>query len=162
VSDPIPVNPPWDGYFEGMPEGGPAWNRAPGRTAAGVNLDAAPSGFKVTGDAAWDSGSHDYAMFTEAGDLAVAAMVGTARLKTRSEDEAAVLAWIEAEKERLAEDMVRRAVHSRISAQTRRGGTRVGMSEVYDTMVRETIAYALDEAWVQAYGHRFGEAGPQR
>ena len=29
--------------------------------------------------------------------------------------------------------------------------------EVYDTMVRETIAYALDGAWQEAYGHRFGE-----
>ncbi len=31
------------------------WNYVPGRRAADVNLDAAPYGFKVTGDAAWDS-----------------------------------------------------------------------------------------------------------
>ena len=157
MSDPVPVNEPWDGYGESIPEGGPAWNRAPGRTPAEVNLDGAPFGFKVTGDAAWDSGSDDFAMFTAEGNARVAAMVKTARLKTRSEDEAAVTAWIEAEKEKLAEDQVRRPVHSRISSQTGRDA-HVGMSEVFDTMVRETIAYALDEAWVAAYGHRFGES----
>jgi hypothetical protein len=155
VPEPVPVNPPWEGYS--VPEGGPAWNRAPGKTAAGVNLDGAPYGFKVTGDAAWDSGSDDFAMFTAEGNAAVAAMVTAARLKTRSEDEAAVLAWIAAEKEKLAGDMVRRPVHARISSQTGRD-THAGMSEVFDTMVRETIAYALDEAWVQAYGHLFGES----
>lgn len=151
-----PVNPPWDGYEESVPEGGPAWNRAPGRTAADVNLDGAPFGFKVTGDAAWDPDSDDFAMFTAEGTAAVAAMVKTARLKTRSEGESAVLAWIEAEKEKLAEDMTRRPKHSRISSQAGRD-THAGMSEVFNTMVRETISYALDEAWEQAYGHRFGE-----
>ncbi len=146
----IPVNPPWDGYEESIPEGGPSWNRAPGKTAADVNLDASPFGFKVTGDAAWDSSSDDYAMFTAEGNAAVAAMVKTARLKTRSEDEAQVLAWLGAEKERLAADRTGRPY--------KRGGHVVtGMSEVFDTMVRETIAYALDEAWQQAYGHRFSE-----
>jgi hypothetical protein len=160
MSDEIPVNEPWEGYRESIPEGGPAWNRAPGRTAADVNLDGAQFGFKVTGEAAaWDSGSHDYAMFSEAGNLAVAAMVDTARLKTRSEDEAAVLAWIKAEKERLAEDLVRRPQLASLTAAGAPDTPVTGMSEVYDTMVRETIAYALDEAWEQAYGHRFGE-GP--
>lgn len=149
--DPIPVNPPWDDYGDSIPEGGPDWNRAPGKTAADVNLDAAPWGFKVTGDAAWDSDSDDYAMFTAEGNAAVAAMVKTARLKTRSEDEAAVAAWIGAEKERMAADTVERP-------HKRDGHVITGMSEVRDTMVRETIAYALDEAWVRAYGHRFGEA----
>jgi hypothetical protein len=153
----VPVNPPWDGYHESVPEGGPAWNRSPGRTAADVNLDAAPYGFKVTGDAAWDSGSDDFAMFTEAGNLAVAAMVATARLKTRGEGEAAVLAWLEAEKERLAEDMTRRPKLPRLVAAGVPAGMVTGMSEVFGTMVRETIAYALDEAWREAYGHRFGE-----
>jgi hypothetical protein len=152
-AEPIPVNLP-DGLY--VPENGPDWNRGPGKTVADVNLDAAPYGFKVTGDAAWDSSSGDYAMFTAEGNAAVAAMVKTARLKTLGEDEAAVLAWIRGEEERLAEDMVRRTVHSPVSSQTRRD-THVGMSEVFDTMVRETIAYALDEAWMQAYGHRFGE-----
>jgi hypothetical protein len=155
-AEPIPVNLP-DGLY--VPENGPDWNRGPGKTVADVNLDAAPYGFKVTGDAAWDSDSDDYAMLTAEGNAAVAAMVKTAKLKARGEDEAAVLAWIEGEKERLAEDMVRRPVHSPISSQTGRD-THVGMSEVFDTMVRETIAYALDEAWVQAYGHRFGEDAP--
>jgi len=150
-SAPIPVNPPWDGYAEAVPEDGPAWNRAPGKTAADVNLDAAPFGFKVTGDAAWDSESDDFAMFTAEGNAAVSAMVKTARLKTRSEDEAAVLAWIGAEKERMAADTAERP--------SERGGHAItGMSEVRDTMVRETIGYALDEAWAQAYGHKFGES----
>ena len=35
------------------------WNRVPGQTAADVNLDASPYGFKVTGDGAWDSDSSD-------------------------------------------------------------------------------------------------------
>jgi hypothetical protein len=157
--EPIPVNEPWEGYRDSIPEGAPAWNRAPGRTAADVNLDGAPFGFRVTGDAAWDSGSHDYAMFTEAGNLAVAAMVSTARLKTRSEEDAAVLIWIEGEKARIANDP---GTYPYLPKHQDTAGQRVktGHSEVYDTMVRETIAYALDEAWEQAYGHRFGEAGP--
>ena len=149
MTEPIPVNEPWEGYSASVPDDGPAWNRSPGKTAADVNLDAAPYGFKVTGDAAWDSASDDYAMFTAEGNAAVAAMVKTARLKTRSEDEGAVLAWIKAEKERMAADATERP--------HRRGGRVVaGMSEVRDTMVRETIAYALDEAWTEAYGHGFG------
>ena len=140
--EPIPVNPPWEGYS--VPEGGPAWNRAPGRTAADVNLDAAPFGFKVTGDAAWDPDSDDFSMFSEEGNLRVAAMVKTARLKTRSEEEAAVLIWIKGEKARMAGPVGEDGEHA-------------VHGEVYDTMVRETIAYALDGAWEQAYGHRFGE-----
>lgn len=146
-SEPIPVNEPWEGYSDSIPEDGPAWNRSPGKSAADVNLDAAPFGFKVTGDAAWDTDSDDYAMFTAEGNVAVAAIVKTARLKCRSEDEATVLAWIQAEKERIAADTAERPY--------KRGGVVTGMSEVRDTMVRETVAYALDEAWLQAYGHRF-------
>lgn len=153
----IPVDPPWDGYEASVPEDGPAWNRAPGKTAADVNLDGAPHGFKVTGDAAWDSDSHDYAMFTEAGNLAVAAMVKTARLKTCSEDESAVLAWIGAEKERLAADTGTYPYLPHLRDAHDPGETKTGHREVFDTMVRETIAYALDEAWEAAYGHRFGE-----
>ena len=148
MSEPIEVNGPWDDDPGSAPEGLPAWNRNPGRTAAEVNLDGAPYGFKATGDAAWDSDSDDYAMFTDEGNTAVTAMVKTARLKTRSEDEAAVLAWIKAEKERLAADATERP-------HKRDGHVITGMSEVRDTMVRETIAYALDEAWTQAYGHQF-------
>jgi hypothetical protein len=114
-----------------------AWNRAPARTAADVNLDAAPHGFKVTGDAAWDSDSDDYAMFTAEGNAMVACMVTEVRYRTRNlVAEADLLAWIEAAKGRIE---------------------RAGHREVWDTMVRETIAYALDEAWTEAYGHRFGE-----
>jgi hypothetical protein len=134
-----------------VPEGGPLFNRAPGHTAASANLDGAPFGFRVTGDAAWDSDSDDYAMFSAEGNAAVAAMVKTARLMARGKPEAEVLAWLDAEKARMAADRQERPY--------KRGGHDIeGMREVYDTMVRETIAYALDEAWTQAYGHRFGEA----
>ena len=150
---PRPVNPPWDDYS--VPEGGPAWNRAPGKTAAEVNLDGAPFGFRVTGDAAWDSDSDDYAMFSEAGNLAVAAMVKAARLKARSEPEAAVLAWIEAEKERMEADTGVYPYLPHLEAGP--GETITGHREVFDTMVRETIAYALDEPWTEAYGHQFGD-----
>ena len=61
------------------------WNYVPGRTAVGVNLDASPWGFKVTGDAAWDSESGDWAMFSGEGNRAVAAMVETARLRYRTD-----------------------------------------------------------------------------
>lgn len=152
MTEPIEVNGPWDDDPGSAPQGPPAWNRAPGKTAADVNLDGAPYGFKVTGDAAWDSSSDDYAMFTAEGNAAVAAMVKTARLKVRTETEADVIAWLDAEKKRLASDTAERP--------HKRGGHMItGMSEVYDTMVRETIAYALDEAWLTAYGHQFGDQG---
>ena len=126
---------PWEGYS--VPESGPAWNRAPGKTAADVNLDAAPFGFKVTGDAAWDPDSGDFAMFTAEGNAMVARMVTEARYRVRNlVAEHFVLAWIADAKGRIK---------------------RAGHGEVWDTMVRETIAYALDEAWTEAYGHRFGE-----
>jgi hypothetical protein len=157
VTDPIPVNEPWDDYRASIPEGGPAWNRAPGKTAAEVNLDGAPYGFRVTGDAAWDTGSDDYAMHTAEGNAAVAAMVKTARLKTRSENESAALAWVEAEKERMCADEGEYPYLPRYREIHGPEDRRRGMGEIRDTMVRETVAYALDEAWVQAYGHRFGE-----
>jgi hypothetical protein len=133
-----------------VPEGGPLCNRAPGRTAADVNLEGAPFGFRATGDAAWDSNSDDFAMFTAEGNAAAAALVKTARLMVMNRPETEVLAWVKAEKARMAADEGERP--------HKRGGHAItGMSEVRDTMVRETIAYALDEAWAQAYGHRFGE-----
>ena len=137
-----------------VPEGAPLFNRAPGKSAAGVNLDGTPFGFRVTGAAAWDSGSEDFAMFSGDGNAAsIAAMVKTACLMARGKPEAEVLAWLDAEKARLAADAQERPY--------KRGGHVIeGMREVYDTMVRETIAYALDEAWEQAYtGHRFGGEG---
>jgi hypothetical protein len=137
-----------------VPEAGPLFNRAPGRTAADVNLDGAPFGFRVTGDAAWDPDSDDFAMFSNDGNTAVAAMVKTARLMARSRPEAEVTAWLDAEKERLAADDGEHVSTARQGGPAR---THRGFSEVYDTMVRETIAYALDDAWRQAYGHRFGE-----
>lgn len=158
MTDPIPVNEPWEGFEASITEGGPAWNRVPGKTAAEANLDGAPYGFKVTGDAAWDSDSDDYAMFTAEGNAAVAAMVKTARLKTRSEDEAAVLAWIRAEKERMEADQTERLYLPHLREVHDPEDRCTGMSEVFDTMVRETIEYALDEAWVAAYGHEFGIA----
>jgi hypothetical protein len=116
------------------------WNRAPGRTAADVNLDAAPLGFKVTGDAAWDSSSVDYAMFSAPGNRLVADMVTEARrlLADFGVSELTVSAWIDRTKQEIEA---------------------AGHGEVWDTMVRETIAYSLDEAWFAAFGHRFDETG---
>jgi hypothetical protein len=114
------------------------WNYTPGRTAAGVNLEAAPCGFKVTGDAARDSESGDWAMFSDEGNQAVAAMVETARLKCRTGPEAAVFSWLRAERQRIVAG---------------------GHPEVHDTMVRETIQYALGESWLAAYGHPFPRLG---
>ncbi len=59
-------------------------------------------------------------------------MVETARLKCRTEPETAVLSWLKAE-------------HERIVA--------AGHPEVHDTMVRETINYALGQSWLAAYRH---------
>lgn len=140
----------------GVPEGGPLFNRAPGKTAAEVNLDGAQFGFRVTGDAAWDSDSDDFAMFTAEGNAVVAAMVKTARLMTRSSPEAETLAWLDAEKARLLKDETERPWKR--DRPGREEASHAGFDEIRDTMVRETIAYALDEAWVGAYGHRFGEA----
>jgi hypothetical protein len=128
------------------------WNRIPGRTGEEVNLDAVPYGFKVTGNAAWDPDTGDFAMFTKEGNAVVAAMVKKARMMVRSRPEAEVIAWIAAEMERIAADTTERAYK-----RNDRQGTIAGHGEVYDTMVRETIAYALDEAWREAYGHRYDE-----
>ncbi len=65
-------------------------------------------------------------------ERAVVAMVETARLKCRTDPEAAVLSWLKAEHERVAAG---------------------GHPEVHDTMVRETITYALGESWLAAYRH---------
>lgn len=127
------------------------WNRQSGRTAADVNLDGAPYGFKVTGDAAWDSDSEDYAMFTDAGNAQVAAMVKTARVMTRTQPEAEVMAWLVSEKSRL------RTSTDVNPSRNYPDETRTGYSEVTDTMVRETIGYALDEAWQAAYGCGFDD-----
>lgn len=66
-------------------------------------------------------------------------MVTRAReLCSSGQPEHAVLAWLRAETCRITADH----------------------GEAGDSMVRETIAYALDSAWRQACGHDFG-AGPQ-
>lgn len=110
-------------------------NRHVGSTAAGANLDGAPIGFRVTGDAAWDSHSDDWAMFSDAGNAMVGRMVREVRYRTRNlVAESDVLAWIKVTAERIE---------------------RAGHREVWDTMVRETVAYALDDAWQEAYGHGF-------
>lgn len=115
-----------------MPEGGPLCNRALGRSAAAVNLDGAPFGFRATGDAAWDSDSGDFAMFTAEGNAMVGRMVREARYRMRNlVAESDLVSWITAQKARIAA---------------------AGHEDIYDTMVRETVAYALDEAWQQAYG----------
>ena len=120
------------------PDGGDL-NRIPGRTGEEVNLEGIPYNFRVTGDAAWDPDSDDFAMFTEEGNAVVAAMVNKARMMVRSQSEAEVIAWIEAETERIAADTTKRS-HKHEDTQ----GTHTDHGEVYDTMVRETIAYALD------------------
>jgi hypothetical protein len=114
------------------------WNRQPGKTAADVNLDGAPHGFKVTGDAAWDSDSEDYAMFSPEGNVLVAGLVKEARVRCRLGSETTVTALLELGKQQIEH---------------------AGHGEVRDTMVCETIAYALDAAWQEAYGHRYGEEG---
>jgi hypothetical protein len=126
-------------------------NRVPGRTAAEANLNGAPCGFKATGDAAWDSDSEDYAMFTDAGNAQVAAMVKTARVMTKTKPEADVMAWLVSEKFRLANSP---DVNPRRSG---RPDPCTGYGECTDTMVRETIGYALDEAWNTAYGCSFDD-----
>lgn len=138
------------------------WNRADQPSAASANLDAAPSGFKVTGDAAWDSDSDDYAMFSAAGNAAVAAMVKSARAQCRHFSEVEAAARLRREMARIEAD---RGTYPLLPHLHQPGHENVtGMSEVWDTMVRETIAGALDEAWNLAYGHRFEMelfAGPE-
>jgi hypothetical protein len=146
-----------ENYEAEVPEGGAMCNRAPSRTAADVNLDGAPFGFKATGDAAWDTDSEDFAMFTAEGNAAVATMVKTARQMARSTPEADVRGWLDAERARLAADTGAYPLLPHLPDSRSGDGAKTGHDEVRDTMVRETIAYALDEAWVQAYGHRFGE-----
>jgi hypothetical protein len=131
------------------PDGGDL-NRVPGRTGEEVNLEGIPHNFRVTGDAAWDPDSDDFAMFTEEGNAVVAAMVNRARTMVRSQPEAEVIAWIEAETERIATGTTKRS-HKHKDTQS----THMGHGEVYDTMVRESIAYALDAAWLEAYGHQY-------
>jgi hypothetical protein len=127
-------------------------NRIPGRTGEEVNLDALPYGFKVTGDASWDADSDDFAMFTKEGNTVVATMVRKARMMVRSQPEPEVIAWIRAEMKRIYADSIERS-HKQSDTQ----GTITGHREVYDTMVTETIAYALDEVWQVAYGKSFDE-----
>jgi len=130
------------------------WNRANQPSAASANLDGAPHGFRVTGDAAWDSDSTDYAMFSAAGNAAVAAMVKSARAQCRHFTEAQTAARLRREMARIDADQGTYPVlrHLRDRGEERHI---TGMREVWDTMVRETIAGALDEAWNLAYGHRF-------
>src|SRR5215831_4226771 len=124
-----------------IPPDGGDFNRAPGKTGDEVHLEGIPYSFRATGDAAWDPDSSDFAMFTEEGNAVVAAMVKKARIMARSRPEAEVIAWVEAETERIAADTTERTYR-------RDDAKRItGHGEVYDTMVRETIAYALDEAW---------------
>jgi hypothetical protein len=125
-----------------------SWNRDAQPSAGDANLAAAPAGFRVTGDAAWDSGSTDYAMFSADGNAAVHRMVARAREMTMSCAEADVYTFVRQAREAIASDEARRP--SNLAA----GETVEGMGEVFDTMVRETIAGALDEAWAAAYGHR--------
>lgn len=120
-----------------QPEPG-ALNRQPGVTAASANLDGAPHGLKVTGDAAWDSDSLDYAMHTTAGNLRVAAMVVAARnWIRRGIPEDGVLLIIEERARLIGEDH----------------------PEVLDAAVQRAVSRDLGEAWQAAYGHRHGEGG---
>jgi hypothetical protein len=91
-------------------------------------------------------------MFTDEGNAVVAAMVKKARTMVGSRPEAEVIAWIEAETVRIASDSTERPYKHKDTQDTITGHT-----EVYDTMVGETIAYALDETWREAYGHQYDE-----
>jgi hypothetical protein len=150
------MNPDSDDYGSEEPErvispDGGDFNRVPGKTGDEVHLEGIPYNFRATGDAAWDPDSSDFAMFTEEGNAVVAAMVKKARMMVRSRPEAEVMLWIEAETARIAGDTTERPYK-------RDDAKRIaGQGEVYDTMVRETIAYALDEAWLEAYGHQYPE-----
>src|SRR5215468_8601692 len=117
--EPGAVAPPDDGTL----------NRIPGRSGEEVNLDAFPYGLKVTGDAASDADSDDFAMFTKEGNAVVAAMVKKARMMVRSQPEPEVIAWITAEIERIASDITERAYKHNDRQDTIRGH-----GEVYDTM----------------------------
>lgn len=139
-----------------MPPAGPLCNRSETSTGASANLAGASFGFRATGDAAWDSESGDFAMFTRAGDRKVAAMARRARLMTLAEPECAVLGWLRREKARIKRDPWPHRAHVLHRRRHFLGFIR-GHDEVTDTMVRETIAYALDDAWRAAYGHRFNE-----
>jgi hypothetical protein len=139
--------------------GPPCLNRTDASTAAAVLLDGGQIGFKVVGDASWDSSSTDWAMFTPDGDRAVEAMVKTARLLTKTKSEHEVIAWLRAEEAKLCADTDRHARHPLFQyfGTDPPQSDQVGHREVRDTMVRETIAYALDEAWQAAYGARFDQ-----
>lgn len=95
-----------------------------------INEEAAVYGLRIVGDAGADSGSTDYAMYSEEGNLAVAGVVVMVRAEI-AETEAAMLADI---------------LHSKLAE------VREVHPEVGDTMVRETIYAALMEEWHDAYG----------
>ncbi len=98
-----------------------------------------PHGQHVTGDAAPGPDSGGYAMPTRSGNAEVTEMVRTARsMCGQGLSEVSVLAWLDAQADRIGED------HPAIAGAD----------------VREAIASALDDAWRQAYGHQYGMPEP--
>lgn len=133
------------------PDGGDL-NRIPGRTGEEVNLEGIPYNFRVTGDAAWDPDSDDFAMFTEEGNAVVAAMVNKARMMVRSQSEAEVIAWIEAETERIAADTTKRS-HKHEDTQRHSHGPRGSLRHDGERDHR----VCPRRAWLEAYGHQYDE-----
>lgn len=88
----------------------------------------------------------DYGMFTADGAAAVARMVAGARDLTATEPEETVQEFLAVTADQIAADnLVRPDITGDPEPVT-------GMSEVFDTAVREYVAEALDEAWQAAYG----------
>jgi hypothetical protein len=101
--------------------------------------------------------TEDYGMFTAEGNERVAALVDAARLKTSTEDEGTVRAWITAETGRIASDAGTYPLLPDLADEP--GDTTTGHGEVRDTSVREAIGVELDPAWKTAYGCSYFIAG---
>jgi hypothetical protein len=102
----------------------------------------------------------DYGMFSAEGNTAVGAMIEAARLKTSTEDEASVRAWIVAETGRIASGAGTWLLLPDLADEP--GETTTGHGEVLDTSVREAVGVELDAAWQAAYGcSYFGRTGGQ-
>jgi hypothetical protein len=109
-------------------------NRGQGGAEAAKNVNEAGAafGFKVTGDAAFDEESTDYAMFSDEGNRLVADLVRRTRDYVEGAQECEAFGFL---------------------GQGRKAIADAGHDEVYDTMVRETMCYALDGVWEEFFGH---------
>ena len=91
-------------------------------------------GFRITGDAAFDSESEDYAMFSDEGNHLVALLVDNVRktLKDSKTTAGEVYLMLQSGMTKIKE---------------------LGHREVYDTMVRETLCYALDDDYAKVFNN---------